>query len=302
MIVLDATVVNVALPSIQKDLHFSTSSLAWVINAYLITFGGLLLLAGRVGDLVGPKKVFVTGVGLFTVASIFCGLADTQVELVAARFVQGAGRRSSPPPSSHPGHHLHRAPGEGAGHGRLRLRGLGRWRHRPAGRRRTDPALSWHWIFFINVPIGIATLVVGSFLITSGPGEGSATVWTCSGGPGHRLGDAPGLCHRRGQHRRLAHRAHIGAGAVALLLMGLFVWLESRIGQPDGSSAYVLVPQHHRGHGGAIPLPDRDVRQLLRRRPLLPAHPRVQPGRHRPRLSADEPAHRPCSRCSSPPE
>ena len=91
MIVLDATVVNVALPSIQKDLHFSTSSLAWVINAYLITFGGLLLMAGRVGDLVGPKKVFVTGVGLFTVASIFCGLAETQVELVAARFVQGAG-------------------------------------------------------------------------------------------------------------------------------------------------------------------------------------------------------------------
>ncbi len=91
MIVLDATVVNVALPTIQRDLHFSQSSLAWVINAYLITFGGLLLLAGRLGDLIGPKRIFVTGLTVFTAASAFCGFSQSQAELIVARFVQGAG-------------------------------------------------------------------------------------------------------------------------------------------------------------------------------------------------------------------
>jgi MFS family permease len=91
MIVLDATVVNVALPTIQRDLHFSQSSLAWVINAYLITFGGLLLLAGRLGDLIGPKRIFVTGLSVFTAASAFCGFSESQAELIVARFVQGAG-------------------------------------------------------------------------------------------------------------------------------------------------------------------------------------------------------------------
>ncbi len=78
MIVLDVTVVNVALPSIQDDLRFSTSSLAWVVNAYLIAFGGLLLLAGRFGDLIGRRRIFLAGVGLFTAASLACGLADSQ--------------------------------------------------------------------------------------------------------------------------------------------------------------------------------------------------------------------------------
>src|SRR6202046_3747340 len=84
MNILDQTVVNVALPTIQHDLHFSQASLAWTINAYLITFGGLLLLAGRVGDLIGPKKVFMTGLGIFTAASAWCGLSQSQGELVAA--------------------------------------------------------------------------------------------------------------------------------------------------------------------------------------------------------------------------
>src|SRR5690242_15598175 len=91
MIVLDATVVNVALPSIQRDLGFSQSSLAWVINAYLIAFGGLLLLAGRLGDLIGRKRVFLAGIALFTVSSILCGASQDQSVLVVARFVQGAG-------------------------------------------------------------------------------------------------------------------------------------------------------------------------------------------------------------------
>src|SRR5438445_7292005 len=84
MIVLDVTVVNVALPSIQSDLHFSQSSLAWVVNAYLIAFGGLLLLAGRIGDLTSRRGVFLAGLGIFTVASLVCGLSSSQGMLVVA--------------------------------------------------------------------------------------------------------------------------------------------------------------------------------------------------------------------------
>src|SRR5437763_15561737 len=91
MIILDQTIVNVALPSIQRDLGFSQSSLAWVVNAYLIPFGGLLLLAGRMGDLVGRRRVFMAGLALFTAASLLCGLAPTQDALVAARLLQGVG-------------------------------------------------------------------------------------------------------------------------------------------------------------------------------------------------------------------
>ena len=91
MIVLDMTIVNVALPSIQGDLGFSQSGLAWVVNAYLIAFGGLLLLAGRLGDLWSRRGVFLAGLGVFTVASVFCGLAQSQEMLVVARFVQGVG-------------------------------------------------------------------------------------------------------------------------------------------------------------------------------------------------------------------
>ena len=91
MIVLDATIVNVALPSIQGDLHFTQANLTWVINAYLIAFGSFLLLAGRLGDLVGRKKVFLSGLALFTAASAFCGIADSQAMLIGARFVQGIG-------------------------------------------------------------------------------------------------------------------------------------------------------------------------------------------------------------------
>jgi MFS family permease len=89
MNVLDSTIVNVALPKIQHDLHFSQSSLAWVLDAYLISFGSFLLLAGRLGDLIGRKKVFLTGVVIFTVASAVCGAAESQALLIVARFIQG---------------------------------------------------------------------------------------------------------------------------------------------------------------------------------------------------------------------
>jgi MFS family permease len=91
MIVIDATIVNVALPSIQEDLGFSQSNLAWVVNAYLIAFGGLLLLAGRIGDLIGQRRIFLIGLGVFTAASLLCAVAQTQGMLIGARFVQGVG-------------------------------------------------------------------------------------------------------------------------------------------------------------------------------------------------------------------
>src|SRR5947209_3567430 len=91
MIVLDVTIVNVALPSIQRDLHFSQANLTWVVNAFLITFGSLLLLAGRLGDLAGRKRVFLAGLTIFTIASLLCGIAPSQETLVGARFLQGVG-------------------------------------------------------------------------------------------------------------------------------------------------------------------------------------------------------------------
>src|ERR671934_607673 len=91
MIVLDATIVNVALPSIQEDLGFSQNDLAWVVNAYLIAFGGLLLLSGRIGDLIGQRRIFLIGLGVFTGASLLCGVSQSQGLLIGARFVQGIG-------------------------------------------------------------------------------------------------------------------------------------------------------------------------------------------------------------------
>ena len=140
MIVLDQTIVNVALPSIKDDLGFSQSTLAWVVNAYLITFGGLLLLAGRLGDLIGRKRVFMAGLALFTAASALCGIAQSQEMLVGARFLQGVGGATTS--AVHPRHDRDDVPGaagSGEGDRRLQLRRRG-WRvHRTAARRRAHP-------------------------------------------------------------------------------------------------------------------------------------------------------------------
>ncbi len=120
MMVLDSTIVNVALPSIQHDLSFSQSNLTWVIDGYLITFGGFLLLAGRLGDLVGRKRVFLSGLVLFTAASVLCGIADSQGLLIGARLL--AGRRRRRRLERDPRDHRHRVPGEkraGQGDGRF---------------------------------------------------------------------------------------------------------------------------------------------------------------------------------------
>src|SRR3954451_13202984 len=173
MIILDQTIVNVALPSIQRDLGFSQSTLAWVVNAYLIAFGGLLLLAGRVGDLIGRRRIFLIGLGVFTAASLVCGLADSQEVLIGARFVQGAGGALTsavilgmivtmfPKPAEQA-----KAIGvfsfvasAGGSIGLL------------AGGILTD-LINWHWIFFINVPIGIVTAVLAMRLLPHDRGVG----------------------------------------------------------------------------------------------------------------------------------
>ncbi|HEX3911238.1 MAG TPA: MFS transporter [Solirubrobacteraceae bacterium] len=158
MIVLDVTVVNVALPSIQTDLGFTQSGLAWVVNAYLIAFGGLLLLAGRVGDLIGHKRVFLIGLVIFTVASLVCGLADNQTLLVVARFVQGAGGAMTSAVVLGMIVTMFPEPGDQAKaigvYGFVASAGgsVGLL----AGGVLTQ-AIDWHWIFFINVPIGLVT-------------------------------------------------------------------------------------------------------------------------------------------------
>jgi EmrB/QacA subfamily drug resistance transporter len=173
MIVLDVTVTNVALPTIQDDLGFTQSNLAWVVNAYLIAFGGLLLLAGRLGDLIGRRAIFLAGLGVFTLASLLCGVAQSQEMLVGARFLQGVGGAMTsavilgmivtmfPEPREQA-----RAIGvyafvasAGGSVGLL------------AGGVLTQAA-GWHWIFFVNVPIGIATAVLGARLLQPDRGVG----------------------------------------------------------------------------------------------------------------------------------
>ena len=173
MIVLDVTIVNVALPSIQEDLQFSTSSLAWVVNAYLIAFGGLLLLAGRLGDLIGRRRVFLAGIVLFTSASLLCGAAQAAWWLVAARFVQGVGGAMTS------------AVILGMivtmfGDAREQAKAIGVFAFVAsaggsvgllAGGVLTQ-SLDWHWIFFVNLPIGIATFLAARRLVPDEPGIG----------------------------------------------------------------------------------------------------------------------------------
>src|SRR4051812_45839274 len=235
MIVLDATVVNVALPSIQDDLGFSGSGLAWVVNAYLIAFGGLLLLAGRFGDLIGRRTLFLAGLGVFTTASLLCGIADSQAMLVGARFLQGVGGAMTsavilgiiftmfPEPRD-----LAKAIGvygfvasAGGSVGLL------------AGGVLTQ-TINWHWIFFVNIPIGIATAVLARRLLDRDKGIGfgdgadvpGAVLITSSLMLGVYTIVKPAADYGWGSGRALA----FGAGSLALLLG--FILREARTGNP----------------------------------------------------------------------
>jgi EmrB/QacA subfamily drug resistance transporter len=173
MIILDQTIVNVALPSIQSDLHFSQSNLAWVVNAYLIAFGGLLLLVGRLGDLIGRRRIFLAGLALFTVASMLCGLAQSQGLLIGARFVQGIGGAMTSavilgmivtmfqtPTEQAKAIGVYSFVAAAGGALGLLLGGV------------ITQGLNWHWIFFVNLPIGIVTAVSAIRLLPNDRGIG----------------------------------------------------------------------------------------------------------------------------------
>jgi EmrB/QacA subfamily drug resistance transporter len=234
MIVIDATIVNVALPSIQEDLGFSQSNLAWVVNAYLIAFGGLLLLAGRIGDLIGQRRIFLIGLAVFTVASLLCAVAQTQAMLIGARFVQGVGGALAsavilgmivtmfPEPRE-------QAKAIGV-YGFVASAGgsIGLL----AGGALTD-AISWHWIFFVNVPIGIATALLALRLVRAREGIGL--------GAG---ADVPGAGLLTGglmlgvytilevNERGWGSTQTLALGAVAVALIAAFVARQARIADP----------------------------------------------------------------------
>jgi EmrB/QacA subfamily drug resistance transporter len=172
MIVLDSTIVNVALPSIRADLGFTQASLAWVVNAYLLTFGGFLLLGGRLGDLYGHRRLFTGGIALFTAASLACGLATTQGMLVAARAVQGLGGAVVSAVALSLIMTLFTEPAE-------RAKAMGVFGFVISGGGTigvllggvlTD-TLSWHWIFLVNIPIGIAVYALSLRLVPDVHGE-----------------------------------------------------------------------------------------------------------------------------------
>ena len=231
---LDQTIVNVALPTIQRDLHFTQASLAWVIDAYLITFAGALLLAGRLGDLIGRKRVFLVGVALFTLASAACGAADTQALLIGARFAQGLGAALSssvilaiivadfPVPAE-------RAKAMSSyilvaiGGGSLGLL-VGGY---------VTQALSWHWIFFINLPIGIVTFVLGMFLLDENAGIGIRAGLDVGGAllsTGGMMLAVYAIVTSSQYGWRSSHTLGFAAGAFVVL--GAFVLLESRLRHP----------------------------------------------------------------------
>ena len=211
LIVLDVSIVNVALPSIREDLGFTESSLAWVLNAYTLTFGGFMLLAGRLGDLYGHRRVFVLGVGLFTLASLACGLATSQEMLVGARAIQGIGGAVVAAVALSLIMTLFTEPAErakamgvigfvAAGGGSIGVL---------AGGIITD-LFSWHWIFLVNIPIGIGVIVA---LPDAAPRR------RCAAG-----GRAPRRRRRRARHRladarrlrdRQRQRAGLDVGADA---------------------------------------------------------------------------------------
>ena len=234
MIVLDATIVNVALPSIQDDLNFTASNLAWVVNAYLIAFGGLLLLAGRAGDLIGQRTVFLTGLAIFTLASIACAVAQTQGMLIAARFVQGAGGALTsavvlgmivtmfPQPRE-------QAKALGV-YGFVASAGgsIGLL----AGGVLTD-ALDWHWIFLINAPIGIAVGVLALRLVEAKPGLGVRAGADLPGAALLTGGVMVGVYAVLGvaEHGWASQRT-LGLAAVSAVALAVFLVRQARIATP----------------------------------------------------------------------
>ena len=234
MIVLDVTIVNVALPSIQHDLHFSQGNLTWVVNAFLVTFGSLLLLAGRLGDLLGRKRVFLAGLTIFVAASLMCGLAPSQGALIGARFLQGVGAAAQAsvilaiiiadfPEAAERARAMSAYVFVSVAGGSLGLL---------AGGVLTE-ILSWHWVFFVNLPIGLLAFALGRTLIRGDEGQGlehgvdwlgSLLITTALMSGIYAIVEATG--HGWGS------TDVFGFGALAAVLMAAFLTLESRIENP----------------------------------------------------------------------
>jgi len=231
---LDSSIVNVALPSIQHDLHFSQANLTWVVDAYLIAFGSFLLLAGRLGDLLGRKKVFLGGVALFTASSFVCSLAVNQAMLITARFFQGMGgaistsvivaiivTEFSGANERAKAMSAYMFVAVGGGSIGLLVGGI------------LTQAVNWHWIFVINVPIGIVTFVLGSILIKENVGLGVREGIDLKGSLLMTVSLIVGIYAIVTASTYGWLSAHtLGFGAVSVVLMGAFVLLESRIAKP----------------------------------------------------------------------
>ena len=244
MIVLDTTIVNVALPSIQRDLHFTQGNLTWVVNAFLVTFGSLLLLAGRLGDLFGRKRVFLAGLTVFTAASLLCGLAPDQGVLIVARFAQGVGAALQAsvilaiivtefPEAADRARAMSAYVFVAVAGGSLGLL---------AGGVLTE-TLSWNWIFFVNLPIGALTIVLGRMLIPADQGhDGPVHIdWLGSFLVTASLMTAIYAIVEASSHG-WGSRQVLGFGAVAGALMAGFLWLEARIEHPIMPLQVLRVP------------------------------------------------------------
>jgi EmrB/QacA subfamily drug resistance transporter len=234
MTILDGTIVTVALPSIQRDLGFSQPGLAWVVNAYLIAFGGFLLLAGRLGDLAGRKRVFVTGLAVFTAASLWCGLSGSQTTLIIARFTQGAGGAMTtavvlgmittmfPEPP-------------------LRARAIGGYAFAGAAGASVGvvaggiitQAVSWHWIFFVNVPLGAAAIAAAVRVIGPDRGIGLRAGADAAGAVLVTAGLMLGVDTVVQVTRYGWAGAHtLGSGALAAALLAGFAWRQAVAARP----------------------------------------------------------------------
>jgi len=234
MIVLDVTIVNVALPAIQQDLHFSQGNLTWVVNAFLVSFGSLLLLAGRLGDLVGRKRVFLAGLVTFTVASLLCGVAPSEGALIGARFLQGIGAAAQASvilaiiiTEFHEAVERARAMSAyvfvsvaGGSIGLL------------AGGLLTQ-ALSWHWVFFVNIPIGVAAFALGHLFIRGdrGLGLGHGVDWLGSFLVTTSLMSVIYAIIETTSHGWASIEV-LGFGGLGAALMAAFLALEARIDNP----------------------------------------------------------------------
>jgi EmrB/QacA subfamily drug resistance transporter len=234
MIVLDTTVVNVALPSIREDLRFTESSLVWVINAYMLTYGGFLLLGGRLGDLYGNRKLFLGGITLFTLASVVCGVAGSQTVLVTARAIQGLGGAVVSAVALSLIINLFQEPEE-------RAKAMGFYGFVCAGGGSlgvllggalTD-ALSWHWVFLVNVPIGIA---VYAFCLGILPADRGAAkrpkldVWGALTVTSSLMLAVYGIVNGNEAGWGSAQTLGLIGGAVALL--GAFLAIEAKVASP----------------------------------------------------------------------